>query len=88
MIKITRPDEAELNRLGVKSWPIWEKEASTFPWHYDQRETCFILEGKVKVTPEGGSPVEIQPGDLVVFPADMSCKWEISSPVRKHYNFG
>lgn len=87
MIQITRPDEAEIRRLGIKDWPIWEKEVSIFPWHYDQRETCLILEGEIKVTPEGGKPVEIKPGDLVVFPAGMSCKWEISSPVRKHYNF-
>ncbi len=87
MIQISRPDEAEIKRLGIREWPIWEKEVSTFPWHYDQRETCLILEGEIRVTPEGGKPVEIKPGDLVVFPAGMSCKWEISSPVRKHYNF-
>ncbi len=88
MIKITRPDEAELSKIGARSWPIWEKEVSTFPWHYDQRESCYILEGIIKVTPENGEPVNIKPGDFVVFPAGMSCTWEITSPVRKHYNFG
>jgi uncharacterized cupin superfamily protein len=88
MIKITRPDQSELERMGVKSWPIWEKEVSTFPWHYDEKEVCYILEGQIKVTPQNGEPVSIKPGDLVTFPADMNCTWEISSPVRKHYKFG
>ena len=87
-IKLIRnPDEATLNERGVSSWPIWEKEVSTFPWTYDANETCYILEGRVIVTPEGGEPVEIQAGDLVTFPAGMHCTWEILEPIRKHYNF-
>lgn len=87
-IKLIRnPDEATLNELGVASWPIWEKEVSTFPWTYDANETCYILEGRVIVTPDGGEPVDIQAGDLVTFPAGMSCTWEILEPIRKHYHF-
>ena len=26
-------------------------------------------------------------GDLVIFPAALSCIWEITEPVRKHYKF-
>lgn len=81
------PDAARLAELGVDTWPIWEKEASEFPWHYDARETCYLLEGEVTVTPEGGVPVRFGAGDLVVFPAGMSCRWSISQPVRKHYRF-
>ncbi len=40
------------------------------------------------VTPEGGETVRVARGDLVTFPAGMSCTWEIRSPVRKHYTFG
>lgn len=87
-IQVTRnPDAQRLNELGVHDWPIWEKEASTFPWHYDATETCYLLEGDVVVTPEGGEPVQLQAGDLVTFPVGMDCTWEIRSPVRKHYNF-
>ena len=87
-IKLIRnPDEATLNERGVSNWPIWEKEVSTFPWTYDANETCYILEGRVIVTPEGGEPVEIQAGDLVTFPTGMHCTWEILEPIRKHYNF-
>jgi uncharacterized cupin superfamily protein len=82
------PARDELERLGVFSWPIWEKEESEFPWSYDSDETCYILEGQIVVTPEGGSPVEIRPGDLVVFPNGMSCRWRVLRKVRKHYRFG
>lgn len=84
----TNPDAAQLDALGVGSWPIWSCEASTFPWTYDERETCFLLEGDVSVTPEGGEPVRFGAGDLVEFDADLSCTWEVHSAVRKHYRFG
>jgi len=37
----------------VKSWPTWGCEASTFPWSYSENETCYVLEGRVIVTPDG-----------------------------------
>jgi uncharacterized cupin superfamily protein len=87
-IKIEKPTKEKLESMGILSWPIWEKEASTFPWSYDAQETCYLLEGKVKVTPESGDPVEFGAGDLVIFPQGMDCTWEISENVRKHYKFG
>jgi uncharacterized cupin superfamily protein len=83
-----RPAPARLDRLGVHSWPIWEKEASEFPWHYGEREVCYLLEGDVVVTPDGGEPVEFGKGDLVTFPEGMSCTWLVRQDVRKHYRFG
>jgi uncharacterized protein len=82
------PSPERLNDLGVGEWPIWEKEVSEFPWTYDERETCYILEGEVVVTPEGGEPVRIAEKDLVVFPAGMSCRWKVVRAIRKHYRFG
>ena len=86
-IEIEKPNKNTLETRGVDSWPIWEKEVSTFDWKYDQTEVCYVLEGEVVVTPKGGEPVTIQEGDLVTFPAGMECLWEIKSPIRKHYNF-
>ncbi len=40
------------------------------------------------MTPDDGEPVRFGEGDLVTFPAGLSCTWEIHSPVRKHYTFG
>ncbi len=82
------PAPAKLEVMGVYDWPTWSKEASTFPWSYDNSETCYILSGEVVVTPEGGEPVHIKRGDLVTFPAGMSCTWEIRADVKKHYKFG
>jgi uncharacterized cupin superfamily protein len=87
-IKIEKPDKEKLKNIGVFSWPIWEKEISTFDWYYDDAETCYILEGKVRVEPKEGAPVEFGPGDLVRFPNGMGCVWKISVPVKKHYTFG
>ena len=88
-IKIEQnPSEERLEELGVSSWGVWEKEVSTFPWHYDEPETCYLLEGEVVVTPEGRASVYFSKGDLVAFPQGMSCTWEIRKPVRKHYRFG
>ncbi len=91
MSKITvvhDPDKAELEQQGVFNWPVWEKEVSAFPWSYAEQETCYLLEGSVTVTPDGGMPVSFGAGDLVTFPAGMSCHWEIRVAVRKHYSFG
>lgn len=82
------PSPAKLEVMGVYDWPIWTKEESEFTWRYDSKETCYILEGKVTVTPDGGEPVELGRGDLVVFPAGMSCTWHITEPVEKHYDLG
>ncbi|MBD2597434.1 cupin domain-containing protein [Nostoc spongiaeforme FACHB-130] len=82
-----QPSQEYLKNLGVFTWEIWEKEVSQFPWTYDTEETCYFLTGDVIVTPDGGQPVQMGKGDLVTFPAGMSCTWEIISDVRKHYYF-
>ena len=88
VIKIEhQPSSERLEDLGVSNWPIWTKEVSEFPWTYDETETCYLLAGDVIVTPDGGEPVQFGNGDLVTFPAGMSCTWKILAAVRKHYTF-
>jgi hypothetical protein len=82
------PDPKRLDDLGVRQWDIWEKEVSEFSWSYDEQEICFFLEGEVIVTPKNGKSVRFGKGDLVTFPAGMSCTWKVLQPVRKHYRFG
>ena len=84
------PSAEKLQQLGIRSWPIWEKERSTFDWTYDEEETCYFLEGEVRVEPVGSThePVEIGQGDLVTFPRGLTCVWHVRKPVRKHYRFG
>lgn len=83
-----QPSTERLEQLGVFDWSIWTKEASEFPWTYDEQETCYFLTGEVIVTPTDGEPVKMGKGDLVTFPAGMSCTWKILQDVRKHYRFG
>ena len=85
---ISQPNKEQLDKLGVFDWSIWTKEASEFPWAYDEAETCYFLEGDVVVTPDGGEPVTMGKGDLVTFAAGMSCTWKIKQAVKKHYQFG
>ena len=80
------PSQERLDELGVSSWSIWEKEPSTFPWQYSDSEHCYILEGEATVkTPE--EEVTFGKGDLVLFPAGLSCTWTINKAIRKHYRF-
>jgi mannose-6-phosphate isomerase-like protein (cupin superfamily) len=44
-----------------------------FPWTYDEREVCWLLEGEVTVTPtDGRKPATFGKGDLVTFPAGVT----------------
>lgn len=84
-IVVRKPTEQEKNRC--KTWPIWTCEPSSFDWSYTERETCLILDGKVTVT-QGKESVSFGRGDLVIFPTDLDCVWNVEEPVKKHYNFG
>ena len=86
-IEIKRPQKEDMEKEGVMSWPIWEKEISRFDWHYDETEECYLLEGKVVVETEDGERVEFGKGDFVTFPRGLSCVWDVREPVKKHYNF-
>ena len=81
------PSQERLEELGVAAWPIWEKEISKFTIDFDETETAYVLEGEIIVTPAGGEPVHIVPGDLVVFPEGMDSHWEVVKPLRKHYSY-
>jgi hypothetical protein len=85
-IKIEKPDEAMLQDQGVRNWPIWECAPSTFDWHYDQTESCYILEGEIRVK-TAEQEVAIGPGDFVTFPKGLDCTWIVAKAVRKHYSF-
>jgi uncharacterized cupin superfamily protein len=85
-IKVEKAEPKKIESLGAKNWPIWAKEISEFDWHYDENETCYILEGDVTVETSEGE-VSFGKGDLVTFPKGLSCRWKIKKDVRKHYHF-
>jgi hypothetical protein len=83
-IVVRKPTEDEIAK--AKTWPVWEKEPSVFPYEYDSTETCLILEGKAKVK-AGNKMVSFGPGDWVIFPTGLKCTWTIEKQIRKHYKF-
>jgi len=83
IVKKPSDEEAE----ACKVWPIWKCEVSKFDWAYTQKETCLLLEGKVTVS-DGTDSVSFGAGDLVIFPEDLECVWNVQEAVTKHYNFG
>ena len=72
----------------------WGCPPGKYQLKFDSEETCYLLRGKVKVYPKGSSsssevmpPVEFGAGDLVILPKGLSCTWDVSVAVDKHYKF-
>lgn len=86
-ILVEKPTQKQLDELGVTLWDTWECEPSTFDWHYDEKERCYLLQGRVTVK-YGSEEVSFEKGDFVTFPAGLSCVWIVHEKVRKHYKFG
>lgn len=85
---VKNPSKDFLESKGVFSWGTWGCEASTFPWTYSDNESCYLLKGQVTVTPtDGRKPATFGKGDFVTFPAGMSCTWDVSEAVHKHFMF-
>lgn len=76
----------QIAQKGIKNWPIWTKEVSTFDWYYDTDEECLILEGEVDVK-TAENIFTVKAGDFVTFKKGLKCVWDIKKPIRKHYNF-
>nr|GMD61084.1 Sharpin like [Ipomoea batatas] len=82
--------DAQLSELGIKSWPKWGCSPGKYQLKFDAEETCYLLRGKVKVYPKNttsSETVEFGAGDLVVIPKGLSCTWDVSVAVDKHYKF-
>ena len=85
---VSQVDGEFLAAKGVSSWPTWGCDIGSFPWSYGESESCYVLAGKVTVTPtDGREAVTFVKGDFVTFPAGMSCKWDVQEAVSKHYMF-
>ncbi|KAL8055305.1 hypothetical protein ABFX02_04G047800 [Erythranthe guttata] len=90
----SNPSESQLSELGIKSWPKWGCPPGKYELKFDAQETCYLVRGRVKVYPKNAdqhSPppevVEFGAGDLVVLPKGLSCTWDVSIAVDKHYKF-
>lgn len=86
MMKVRKPTDQEIRQ--AETWGTWSKEPSEFPWSYDDKETCYILEGNARVVDNQGHSIEFGPGDWVEFEQGLECKWTILKGIRKKYKFG
>ncbi len=85
---VRKPDDKELEKLGVKAWPLWSSPVRTFPWEYAEKEVCYIIKGRALVVTPDGEEVEIKAGDLVTFHKGLKCTWKVLEPVEKYYKLG
>ncbi|CAI9768709.1 unnamed protein product [Fraxinus pennsylvanica] len=82
------PSDSQLSELGIRSWPKWGCPPGKYQLKFDEQETCYLLRGKVKVKSKYSSEVvEFGAGDLVILPKGLSCTWDVSVAVDKHYKF-
>jgi len=86
MMNVRKPTTDEI--LQTSDWELWTKESSVFSWSYDEKETCYILEGKARVTDGQGHSIEFGSGDWVEFEQGLECTWTITKTIRKKYRFG
>jgi uncharacterized cupin superfamily protein len=86
-IQIKKLSKEEFENLKIKDWPIWEKEASEFPWEYDETEKCYIIEGEAEITTEDGKKFKIKKDDFVIFQKGLKCNWKIIKDIKKYYSF-
>lgn len=85
-ITIMKISKEQIEKLKIKSWPIWTCDIKKFDWHYDETEICYFIEGKVKIKTRD-EEIEINKGELAIFPKGLDCVWNVIEPIRKHYSF-
>ena len=85
-MSITVRKATEADKAKLLNKPTWSCGVSEFDWHYDSEEICILIEGEVTVSYDGGS-VSFGAGDYVEFPEGLSCVWNVSKAVKKHYEF-
>ena len=73
------PSEARLKELGVAGWEIWDCPVTEFRLDFDETE--------IVVTPDGGEPVTIVPGDYAIFPTGLKSMWQVTKQLKKHYSY-
>ena len=81
-----------MHTRGVTLWSdgeaetgVWECTAGPSYWVQDQHEFVHILSGTLTVTPDGGAPLSLGPGDSAVFPRGWRGTWDLHETVRKVY---
>lgn len=75
---------AELSRSrdGAAATFVWECTAGEFDWTFAGDETVHILDGEV-IVDDGAGPRTLRAGDVALFHAGSTCRWQVPAYVRK-----
>lgn len=65
---------------------IWTATPGTYHAVYAEYEFVHIIEGKITITAEGETPMDVGPGDSFVVEAGFKGTWEIKEAVVKHFD--
>ena len=63
----------------------WEATVGTFHATFAAYEFVHMISGRITITPDGGEPVEVGPGDAYVVEANFKGTWKITEDVTKHF---
>ncbi|MBO1269330.1 cupin domain-containing protein [Arthrobacter cavernae] len=64
---------------------IWECTEGHSRWVLETNEFVHVLSGSMTITPDGGEPEFVGPGDTVFIPRGWSGNWELHETLRKLY---
>lgn len=64
---------------------VWHCTPGEF-WLTHPGETICLVEGSATITPEGGEPVTVAPGEVVYLPEKMRARWVVHETVKKAFH--
>lgn len=65
---------------------IWETDPGRSRWEFtDSGKVISVISGRMIVKEDGNEPIDIEPGDLVIFPVGWQGFWEVTEPLKKVY---
>lgn len=64
---------------------VWEATAGAWRVAYDEWEWCRLRSGRCVVTPDGGEPTELGPGDALVLEPGFSGVWRVVEDCSKDF---
>ena len=63
----------------------WEATPGSYHATYAAYEFVHLVQGQITITPDGGQPVTVGPGDAFTVEPGFAGVWKIEKPVKKHF---